>query len=128
MGWNCALKIEQMPQCHHSNTTPQNPCRAQGARQECRQLLLWAPDCKEVVISPQWVKGEQQCVLPLETLRSPCMETSKVAVLPGASRPLVSPRANLLDFKTRNPFTQVKLPLMDPIVQFHLVSEPHSLI
>lgn len=56
------------------------------------------------------------------------METSKVAVLPGASRSLVSPSAHLLDFKTRNTLTQVKLPLTDPIVQFHLVSEPHSLI
>lgn len=28
MGWTCALKIEQTPQCYHSNTTLQNPCRA----------------------------------------------------------------------------------------------------
>ena len=105
---------------------PLKPLQGSGARQKCQQLLLWAPDCKEVAISPQWVKGEQQCVLPFETLRSPCTETSKVAVLSGASRPLVSPSANLLDFKTRNHLTQVKLPLMDPIVEFHLVSEPHS--
>lgn len=46
------------------------------------------------------------------------MDTSKVAVLPGASRSLVSPSAHLLDFKTRNTLTQVKLPLTDPIDPF----------
>lgn len=125
MGWTCALKIEQIPQCHHSNTTLSNPCRAQAQGRNAQQLLYGPPDCKgrwQLALSGS--KGNNN-VLPFETLRSPAWRPPKVAVLSGASRPLVSPSANLLDFKTRNHLTQVKLPLMDPIVEFHfLVSGP----
>lgn len=46
---------------------PPEPCRAQGTRQEGWRPHLWAPNCKEVAISPQWVKGNNNvlCLLRL---------------------------------------------------------------